>query len=1007
MKILFLHLSDLHLNTIKSINLFQIKKITDTLNIHGRFDRMILIISGDITRSGAANQFEVAYKLVGSIIKNTKENSGYYRHIDILCVPGNHDVNHNGKSISSMELQDIRNRNLYEQNISNEIEKQDSFYNFACRNKCFSGKNVFSRKIININGFTIEANLINSALFSIIEEDKGLHYIPQYCINSLSTPSGADFVITIMHHSHDWYIDSQKNLLDTIIYGKSSLVFYGHEHYIATKAISHERDAAAIVQAGGCLCENDDWTKSTYYTGILDTDTRVYSQYRFLWNINEKQYEVNEKKSHNLTSKPSIEKRIKVQPNYLGNMTNDIKQDITKDFRDYFVFPRVQAEDQNGAIGKEYKDEYSLIEEILSRKKVLITGGYNSGKSALLKSLFISLSENYIVIFCDINDIRGKKAERIIKNCFEDIYGSNPSDYDRFIQTPKEKRILIIDDIDQISSSDFEHFLTQLNDFFECFIFASKQIFDINLLDRMKSLLKTTDLIYKFRLTPFYADKRYDLIKRVIETQSDNPDYIEKTAKILADTIKSQKRFISLDPDFIIKYVKYYCKNISEATNNDSGVFSKVFEASLINAISKHQTGKLNVDKIFVLLSKIAHYIHFNKAYPIPQTRIIEIIEYYNEEYGTNVNRIDAVNIMTKSNIIVPTENGDGYRFANNNYLAFFVAKEVNSQYNSTGDDSDIKKILQFACFGINSDILLFISYITDNIRILRLFLQMTNECTGDWLEFNFEENMPQFLNNKKKHIVELPPQDARRIEDETEIASEKERSEELKTLEIYDYSEADIDKFINQIIRACSLLVVISKCLPNFEHNMPKPDKDAFVDIVYRLPNKIFKTWAKLVDEETDAIIQYFKEQSQDYYIRQKTVTDEDILHALQWAAMSLLLDLYSLAVFHSTKNNTSQYLDNFDFSENDTYSLEHLMMLEKQNACTKFVDTAIDMVDEKKGHIYSTLLTRIVKHALVFMEYNDYKLTQRLQTKFFPSKAQQNQLTISRIKQSNIANE
>jgi len=1007
MNILFLHIGDLHIENKQGLNLFQIHKIVDSLNSFRSFDRIIIIISGDIAYSGEEDQYDVAYYCVGNIIAGIKRHYGYTGQFDVLCVPGNHDVFHNGNCMTGDTLQCIRKANEYEKHLSEELQKQNSFLNFAKRNNCFLSGNIFCRRKIDVNGFVIEANLINSAVFSIFDEDKGLHYIPQHCINDLNAPSGADFVITVMHHSPDWYVDSYKNMLEAAIYGKSSLVFYGHEHYIGNKKVSHENNAPALIQAGGCLCENDNWTKSTYHVGLLDTETLVYKQGKFIWNDGQKQYEQKEVIENVLLKKPSIEKHIDVLPSYIVSLCEDIKHDISEDFRDYYVFPRIQTEDQNGTIGKEITTEEEFISELLKRKKNLITGGYNSGKSALLKSLFFCLSKDYVVIYCDIADIRGKRAERIIKNCFVDIYGDNESDYNRFLQIPKEKRILIIDDIDQIKQCSFDSFISELGETFEYFIFASKQILDISLLDRMKVLLKTIDLVYKYRITPFYSDKRYTLIKKVVSLQIEDSESITKTTQLLSEAIKAQRRFISLDPDFIIKYVEYYCKNIGEASNNDSGVFSKVFEASLINAISKYQTSKLSVDKIFVLLSKIAHYIHFNKTYPIPHISVIEIIDAYNEKYGDSVNSIEAVNIMTNAKVLISEVGSEGYLFANKNYLAFFVAREVNSQYNTMGDDSDLQKILKCSCFGINSDILLFISYITDNIRILRLILHMVNEYSSGWDEFRFGDNMPQFLKSERKHTVDLPPSDARDNEKKAEIEAEKTTSNELTTLDIYDYSEADADQFVNQIIRAGSLLIVVAKCLPNFEHNMFKADKDAFVDVIYRLPNKIFLLWAADVDRNVDELYQFFKEQSQDYFSRQREITDDDILRALQWAAMSFLLDLYNLSVTYSTKDNTAEYLANFDYAGSDTYSLEHLMMLEKQNAGSQFVDTAIKIDDPKKGQIYSTLLRRIVNYALVFMDDINFRMVQQLQSKFFPAKEDQKKLMMQRIKNSKKENE
>jgi hypothetical protein len=283
----------------------------------------------------------------------------------------------------------------------------------------------------------------------------------------------------------------------------------------------------------------------------------------------------------------------------------------------------------------------------------------------------------------------------------------------------------------------------------------------------------------------------------------------------------------------------------------------------------------------------------------------------------------------------------------------------------------------------------------------------MVDEYTREWDEFEFGNKMPQFLKSERKHAVSLPPSDAHEKEKNAEIEAEKATNNELKIVNIYDYSEDDVEQYVNQIIRSCSLLIVVAKCLPNFEHNMPKADKDAFIDVIYRLPNKIFQLWASEANKEVDNLIWFFKKQSQDYFSRQKELTDDDIMRELQWAAMSLLLDLYNLSVFYSTKDNTAQYLSDFDYARSDTYLLEHLMVLEKQNAGNQFVTSTIDMANQKEDHIFTTLLRRIVQHALVYMNNLDFRLAQQLQSKFFLSKDMQKKLMTQKIKNSNKENE
>ena len=144
-----------------------------------------------------------------------------------------------------------------------------------------------------------------------------------------------------------------------------------------------------------------------------------------------------------------------------------------------------------------------------------------------------------------------------------------------------------------------------------------------------KTALKTETAITKYKIAPFFSDKRKELVQKVVlikQKKDSSLDANELTEK-LCEAIKLQKQFISLTPEFIIEFVDYYCSNIGNISNSDSTVFSKVFEANLTAILSPYQTGILTTDKIYRLISMVAHYIHFNKKYPISEAEILSIMK--------------------------------------------------------------------------------------------------------------------------------------------------------------------------------------------------------------------------------------------------------------------------------------------------------------------------------------------------------------------------------------------
>ena len=1001
MKILFLHLSDFHIKSDKAYCGFQIKKIIDSLRTAGSFDRLLFVISGDIAFSGEREQYRVANGILNKMSIELQKKKIYTGLIETVCVPGNHDIQFEDPPRAAEELNQIYTDYSYKKYLESEFSKQSNFFYFAKNKKCFIDDLMFSQKIIDFDGFKIEINMVNTGLFSLKnQEDKGLHYIDQSCINKLNTPTGANFVISVMHHSYDWYIDAQKEQLEQALLCKSSLIFLGHEHRIATKQSSRNQQSA-VIHAGGSLCNDDDWTESAYEYGVLDTDEYTYTIYPHKWDSQASQYNNAPPIVHTLTPKPSVEKKLTVRDEYRNDLLSDPLRSLSADFTDYFVFPRIETETYGDALSKEFLSIDPFIEELYSQKRVLITGANGCGKTSLLKALFLKLSEDKCVIYCDIDTIKNKESRKIVKSNFEEIYGDDRESLVRYSQLPPENRVLIIDDIDQIKPRDFDRYISSLTGEFGLMIFATKKVIDLDMLERMKTALKTETAITKYKIAPFFSDKRRELVEKVVlikHKKDSSLDVYDITEK-LCEAIKLQKKFISLTPDFIIDFVDYYCSNIGNISNSDSTVFSKVFEANITAILSPYKSGILTIDKIYRLLSMVAHYVHFNKKYPISEEEVLGVISKYNEKNDDEIKPSSFLHIIQSCKIL--TESESGYKFANKNQLAYFVAREVNFLYNKTGNEEDLKYLLENACFGINADILMFISYITDNPRILGFLLATTQSLTADWQELNFNTNLPKFLELNSAPDLPPPPEDGKREAEQKEVSDEKQADKQLATVDIYDYNENDASKTINQVIRALSLLMIISKCLPSFEHNMDAEMRRAFVNEIYQLPNKIYYVWAKETERDYDQIIEELKKEgSVEYEERRKPGQLSRLQVEFQLVSMALLLDIYNMSATYATRDNSFRLLHRFDYCSEETYQIQHLMMLEKQKMAEDFVSNAITIYDSSDKQLSKSLTKCVVRHAMVYMDALDFKKRDQLKSSFFPSRQEQQSLLAKRVK-------
>jgi KaiC/GvpD/RAD55 family RecA-like ATPase len=203
-----------------------------------------------------------------------------------------------------------------------------------------------------------------------------------------------------------------------------------------------------------------------------------------------------------LRRKPSVEKRLSVTDEFLQSIQADRGHTVSDKFTDYFVFPRLERDSTGEQNTKEILTTVDFLDELEAERRIIITGANGSGKSTLLKHLFIELANKKCVILCDIDSIKKKDSKKIVKHVFEDIYGTDPSDYVRFLQLPAEDKVLIIDDIDQIRPQTLDAYISSVSDEFGYMLFATQKVLSLDMIERMRSSLNTNKNICKYKVSP-------------------------------------------------------------------------------------------------------------------------------------------------------------------------------------------------------------------------------------------------------------------------------------------------------------------------------------------------------------------------------------------------------------------------------------------------------------------------------------------------------------------------
>ena len=404
-------------------------------------------------------------------------------------------------------------------------------------------------------------------------------------------------------------------------------------------------------------------------------------------------------------------------------------------------------------------------------------------------------------------------------------------------------------------------------------------------------------------------------------------------ARTLEQCLNTYKLGFRTEVDFVVQFADYYCSHIGELDKSDAKVFSKVFEASIERAIAPNlYERKENTNDIVVALSDVAFYVHFHREYPITAEHIAEVIEayckYYDNRYLTAARFID---IVENSGLMVKTGNGFEYRFKSKDHLAYFVAKALNRKFhNEDGDERNLRQIVEHSCFGINGDILMFLTYISDNVRIPRLLLLQAIQYVKDWKEFDISEKKVKYLHGMPERSLSAPTKDEKESDVRNQAEDEEMNDTPIETLDIYDYDVSKIDEVNNQLIRAFLQLKIIARSLSAFISILPAADKRDLVFAMYQMPNKIFNKWAETIDSSIAELIEEIMKWQEDSDYKGKKYSREEILKFFQETSLGVLLNLYFLVTSYGANYSTVDYLSQQDYIENSlNYRIERMMFL------------------------------------------------------------------------------
>lgn len=967
------HLSDIHYFDKNTISNEKIADIISTINYEikeNNVDEVLIIITGDLVFSCKTKQ----YALFNNFIKKLK--SGISIKISrIILSPGNHDIDFNNQpmhraSIVKSKNEDFKNaKNLF-------IGKMKNFFSFAKNFGCFVNNKELDTSILQFDGFRLKINNINSAFFSTFKDenddnDKGLHTIDDELITLLSNDN-CEMVITLMHHSPDWYDETSGYKLKECIKLNTDILLCGHEHVNDDLDYNYGKGFFTTKICGGPLCPGNE---SLFNCIVVDTNAKRFKTMKYQWDG--ETYNMIENNERKLT------KHLKLRADFYDDLLRDHLLINANDFRDFYVFPELVIE-------SDFNDEEQIISSFKDLKKELenksiciINGTDYSGKTTLCKYLFLSYLDDKIPVLFELKVLDKKKISSILPNTFKEQYNQDLLNYNAFLKEEKDKKVAIIDDADKIDKNEFELFVDELKKTFGLIIIINGLKSEYDLLEITKSRLADSDKRIIVRIGKFYNEERKQLIQKVCSILMNNlsGSALEERVLLVNKLILNRIKLFNLYPPFIVLFVQSMVNNGFELGTKD--VFNEVFSSNITNML---KDGDAEVSLMTTLLQRIAYYIHTKKEYPLKEDSLLKIISQYNEEgkgYRKSVSATEVANVLIRCRLIKKISKDNTYLFSNNSFLAYFVAKE----WLRIQDSTVLTKMINNLCYGINSDILLYICFMYENAQKLFFdeILSASNKYFDEYEELNFiKENIKFVLKDNKEYNYLPPTEKEKKKASKNAREQEKEitRDSKINYIDIYDYNEEDALNDSMKIVKGIKFVEILSKILPDFIYKMEAEQIGKFVNSIYVLPNKLLYSIFKPIDDE------FVKELSRDLLDNEvKRFEFDKTMREVQGVSKLIVLNIYDFVSRYSATSDTIIALENFQYYKNYNYAMQKALFYSELGDTNKFDSIIMSVYYSTENKSIRDMVKKIYYKHLLYNNINYVGKIQANISELFPS--------------------
>lgn len=868
MKILMLHLSDIHITERGSPVLERYPHICATLRaVLPDVEALFIVVTGDIAYSGNEKEYAYAKTFFQNLIDAIDKE--FNKPIHVVMVPGNHDGEFkNGGNARQAIIEKVREKgeSYIDEDVINQCSApQKHYFNFEDQlsNKGRESSDPLWKEYrFNVGSKVIGFSSINASWMSQVPEEAGKLIFPVKKYASVKR-TNADIRIALLHHPLNWYAQDTYHPLRDLCQTNYQVVMTGHEH-VSHLSLSSDcvQSQNLNVEASALVSENG---KDSGFTILkIDLEKNRFAKESFSWRdsmyLPDNGTAIWDAFSPLPESRPNNHKITDEMKERLETLGATFSHPNVSNLKlsDVFVYPDLQEMDSEED-GVEVISSDVLAKQIDSVKKVLILGDDQYGKTSVLLHLFQQYhAEGYVPILLDGKDLGGATEEqfaRIVMRHVTKQYGENSQN--QYAQTELKYKIALVDNIDKagVRGDVVARVVSYLSNHFGCVIVTAGDRFDVTYLSS-KEASSALSSYETFRMLGFGYKLRNELIRRWYQAGTEcSPTLLQEKVHAAEQVINSilGKGLVPMTAFNVLILLQTIEVNQKGALANAglAQYYEYLIRQNLIDAKVRND----ELDEIFSYLSFLAWEMYRFEKKLLSEQELAEFNIYFsNKVHRTSL--VERLATLEKAKILVKKD--DGYVFSYSYLRYFFVAKYVSDHLE---DEPELKPQVERICRHLylkeNANIVLFLTHHSHSKWIVREISAVLSELLSDVEPLRLETDtalLNTWVSERARVAVDVTDMVAnqnqvRKKDDSVATYKEPELTTELGSIK-------ELDK-ISQLNLLFKTSEILGQILKGRYGSITKDVKAGLVKDLFDAPLRGINFFLSLVNSDPDALVQ------------------------------------------------------------------------------------------------------------------------------------------------------